>query len=114
MLPKCEPFPGPRSVLVMDNASIHHSAELDTMCHDAGVQLLYLPPYSPDLNPIEEFFAELKAFVRKTWRIKIQADAADIGTQLERFREHLQWCVNEIGCKDTNAEAHFRSSSISN
>jgi len=37
------------------------------MCRDASVKLVYLPPYSPDLNPIEEFFAELKAFIKKQW-----------------------------------------------
>lgn len=35
------------------------------MCADAGVKLIYLPPYSPDLNPIEEFFAELKSFIQR-------------------------------------------------
>jgi Transposase and inactivated derivatives len=44
----------------MDNASFHHSGQIETMCSEAGVKLVYLPPYSPDLNPIEEFFAELK------------------------------------------------------
>lgn len=34
------------------------------MCHDAGVKLVYLPPYLPDVNPIEEFFVELKAFTK--------------------------------------------------
>jgi len=38
------------------------------MCVEAGVKLLYLSPYSPDLNPIEEFFAELKAFIRRNWQ----------------------------------------------
>jgi transposase len=37
------------------------------MCHEAGVKFMYLPPYSPDLNPIEEFVAELKAFIKKSW-----------------------------------------------
>jgi transposase len=37
------------------------------MCIEAGVKLVYLPPYSPDLNPIEEFFSELKAFIRRNW-----------------------------------------------
>jgi transposase len=32
-----------------------------------GVKLLYLPPYLPDFNPIEEFFAKLKAYIKKTW-----------------------------------------------
>jgi len=35
------------------------------MCEDAGVELAYLPPYSPDLNPIEETFAQLKAWIKK-------------------------------------------------
>lgn len=35
------------------------------MCADAGVKLIYLPPYSPDRNPIEEFFAELKSFIQR-------------------------------------------------
>jgi transposase len=35
------------------------------MCSDAGVKLMYLPPYSPDLKPIEEFFAELKALITR-------------------------------------------------
>jgi transposase len=43
-------------VLVMDNASFHHSDWVKEMCIDAGVKLMYLPPYSPDLNPIKEFW----------------------------------------------------------
>ena len=62
LLHHCRPYPEPHSVLIMDNASFHHSERIEKMCRDAGVILLYLPPYSPDLNPIEEFFAELKAF----------------------------------------------------
>lgn len=37
------------------------------MCSDAGVKLVYLPLYSPDLNPIEEFFSELKQFIKRKW-----------------------------------------------
>jgi hypothetical protein len=54
-------YPEPKSVLIMDNASFHHSGRIKALCANAGVKLLYLPPYSPDFNPIEEFFAELKA-----------------------------------------------------
>ena len=39
------------------------------MCADAGVRLIFLPPYSPDLNLIEEFFAELKAFIKREWKV---------------------------------------------
>lgn len=56
LLCHCRRWPEPKSVLVMDNASFHHSERISQMCADAGVKLVYLPPYSPDLNPIEEFF----------------------------------------------------------
>jgi transposase len=58
----------PKSVLVMDNASFHYLDTIERLCTEAGVKLAYLPPYSPDLNPIEEFFAELKAFIRWNWQ----------------------------------------------
>lgn len=54
----------------MDNASFHHSDRIEQMCLEAGVKLVYLPPYSPDLNPIEEFFAELKAFIQQNWQFQ--------------------------------------------
>ncbi|KAF0643862.1 hypothetical protein FPSE5266_07146 [Fusarium pseudograminearum] len=61
----CGRWPQPKSVLIMDNASFHHKDELESMCAEAGVELLYLPPYSPDFNPIEEYFAELENFIKK-------------------------------------------------
>jgi transposase len=68
LLHHCGRWPEPKSVLIMDNASFHHTERIIELCSNAGVKLLYLPPYSPDLNPIEEFFAELKAFVRRNWQ----------------------------------------------
>ena len=65
LLPHCNPFPGKRSVIIMDNASFHRGPEIKTACARVGVKLVYLPPYLPDLNPIKEFFVELKAFVKK-------------------------------------------------
>lgn len=61
-------WPEPKSVLVMDNASFHHSDRIEQICANAGVKSVYLPPYSPDLNPIEEVFAELKAFIKRNWK----------------------------------------------
>jgi DDE superfamily endonuclease len=65
LLQHCKPYPEPNSVLVMDNASFHRTKRIEQICAKANVKLLYLPPYSPNLNPIEEFFAELKAFIKK-------------------------------------------------
>lgn len=51
--------------LVMDNASIHNTTEVKFWIAERGHQLLFLPPYSPFLNPIEEFWAKLKDVVNK-------------------------------------------------
>jgi transposase len=67
LLHYCGRWPEPKFVLIIDNALFYYSERIEQMCLDAGVKLLYLPPYSPDLNPIEEFFAELKAFIKKQW-----------------------------------------------
>ena len=60
LFPLCGQWPEPNSILIMDDASIHHSARVKRKCQDPGVILIYLPPYSLDFNPIEEFFAELR------------------------------------------------------
>jgi transposase len=71
------------------------------MCCDAGVLLLYLPPYSPHLNPIEEFFAELKAFIKKQWRENEDSRYRD-------FKVFLEWCVDVVGGRESSAKGYFR------
>ena len=56
----------PGSVLILDNATFHKRQDTQTMISDAGHILEYLPPYSPDLNPIEHKWAQAKAIRRKT------------------------------------------------
>jgi len=56
-------------VIIMDNTSFHHTERVEQMYYNTGVKLVYLPPYSPYLNPIEEFFAELKAFIKRHWQV---------------------------------------------
>jgi transposase len=55
----------PSDVVVMDNLAAHKVAGIAEAIAAAGGSILYLPPYSPDLNPIEQFFAKLKALLRK-------------------------------------------------
>jgi transposase len=52
-------------VVVMDNLSSHKSPRVRELIEGRGCELIYLPPYSPDLNPIEEAFAKIKALLRK-------------------------------------------------
>jgi len=51
-------------VVVMDNLSAHKGHRVKRLIKDRGCQLLYLPPYSPDLNPIEEAFSKIKRLLR--------------------------------------------------
>ena len=55
----------PGDAVVMDNLSSHKGPRVREMIESAGATLLYLPPYSPDFNPIEQAFAKLKALLRK-------------------------------------------------
>ena len=53
------------TLIVLDNASFHRSRELARLVEEAGCRLLFLPPYSPDLNPIERTWAAFKKLIRK-------------------------------------------------
>ena len=55
----------PQSIIVMDNATFHKGNEMKIVIEEAGHTLLYLPPYSPDLNPIEKKWAQAKALRRR-------------------------------------------------
>ena len=55
-----------QTFVVMDNASFHKGKDMQKIIEDAGHTLLYLPPYSPDLNPIEKKWAQAKKIRRKT------------------------------------------------
>ena len=61
------PFDGynPHSIVIMDNFSIHHVPGIKEMIEETGALLLFLPPYSPDFNPIEEAFSKEKSVLRK-------------------------------------------------
>ncbi len=55
----------PGQVVILDNASFHKDEELYKIIEEHGCKLIYLPPYSPDLNPIEKFWANFKRNLRK-------------------------------------------------
>jgi transposase len=55
--------------IILDNASIHRSQELKDLCRRHGVELSYLPPYSPDMNPIEKTFSMLKSWIKRNYML---------------------------------------------
>jgi len=64
------------TVIVMDNASFHSKERLFSVAQNAGCKLIFLPPYSPKLNPIEKFWAWLKRFLRKILPSAVSFDDA--------------------------------------
>ena len=75
----------PGDVVVMDNLSSHKVAGVREAIEAAGARLLYLPPYSPDLNPIEQLFAKLKAILRAAAARSLDALCNAIAAALTRF-----------------------------
>lgn len=81
------PTLAPGDIVVMDNLSSHKGAEIRKAIEAARAELRYLPPYSPDLNPIEQAFAKLKALLRKHAERSVQALWQRIGKLLNLFTE---------------------------
>lgn len=85
------PFPGPKSVLVMDNARIHRDQETLDMITNRGMRYVFLPPYSPDYNPIELAFSAIKYRIRRDgdWmRLALQIDGDDTEVRAKLY-EHV-------------------------
>jgi transposase len=72
-------------IVVMDNLGSHKGAAVRKAIEDAGATLLYLPPYSPDFNPIEKAFSKLKALLRKAAERTVDALWERIGLLIKEF-----------------------------
>ncbi len=72
-------------IVIMDNLSSHKNPEVRAAIRAAGAKLLFLPKYSPDLNPIKQMFAKLKHLLRKAAERTIEATWRKIGQLLEQF-----------------------------
>ena len=84
----------PGDVVIMDNLGSHKGAAVRHAIREAGAKLLFLPPYSPDLNPIEQVFAKLKLLLRKAAERSVEATWQRIGTLLDAFPPHE--CANYL------------------
>ena len=72
-------------LVILDNLSSHKVAGVKEAIEGSGATLRYLPPYSPDLNPIEKLFAKLKALLRKAAQRSIDTLWNEIGALLDVF-----------------------------
>jgi transposase len=73
----------PGDVVIMDNLSSQKGPAVREMIEAAGARLLYLPPYSPDFNPIEKAFSKLKALLRKAAERKLDGLWSKIGSIIQ-------------------------------
>ena len=88
------PTLAPGDVVVMDNLGSHKSDKVRAAIRKAGARLLFLPPYSPDLNPIEQVFAKLKTLLRKAEERTVEAVWKRIGVLLDCF--HPSECASYL------------------
>ena len=92
----------PGDVVVMDNLGSHKRPGIRAAIEAVGASLLYLPPYSPDFNPIENAFAKLKAMLRKAAERTIEGLWSSIGRLIDAF--------NLTECSNFFRNAGYRSS----
>jgi transposase len=81
-------------IVVMDNLGSHKGAAVRRAIRATGAKLFFLPPYSPDLNPIEQMFAKLKTLLRKAAARSVEATWKGIGRLLKEFSP--QECANYL------------------
>jgi transposase len=76
----------PGDIVIIDNLGSHKGQAVRRAIHAGGAKLFFLPPYSPDLNPIEQAFAKLKTLLRKADERTVETTWRRIGTLLECFK----------------------------
>jgi putative transposase len=84
----------PGDIVVMDNLGSHKSVAVRQAIQAAGARLWFLPPYSPDLNPIEQAFAKIKHWMRHAQRRSVTEISNYLGTLIETIKPTE--CANYI------------------
>ena len=102
LLPHCNAYPAANSVIIMDNLNVHLGARIREAIEAHGCLLRFLPPYSPDFNPIELTFSLLKAWMRRHYRLVWPLFNND-------FEAFLAFAIETSEC-DKKAWQHFKFS----
>lgn len=93
----------PGDTVIMDNLGSHKVPGVRAAIEAVGGRLLYLPPYSPDFNPIENAFSKLKALLRKAAERSVEGLWAAIGTAVSAFSPHE--CANYFAAAGYDSDA---------
>jgi transposase len=88
------PTLAPGDIVIMDNLGSHKGKLVRRAIRAVGARLFFLPPYSPDLNPIEQVFSKLKTLLRKAAERTVTATWQRIGQLLDQFTPHE--CANYL------------------
>ena len=96
VLPQCKPG---YTVIVMDNVKLHHRRRIIELCEAWDIWLKFLLPYSPYLNPIEESFSTIKAWIKRN-----RHQAVDF----EDFGEFLTYAVSQVNIRREEVEGFFQ------
>ena len=110
-------FSGRIPIVVLDNCSIHTNLEIERVLEESGCLVRYLPPYSPDFNPIELTFNILKAWMRKNW-VSQRENFTNFGdflwyalehSKCDRFaKEQLRHAADGVYCEGNNVREFYR------
>lgn len=82
----------PGDIVILDNLGSHKAKATRQIINDAGARLWFLPPYSPDLNPIEQTFAKIKHWMRMAQKRTIEETWRHIGDLIDTIPPHQ--CAN--------------------
>jgi transposase len=86
----------PGDIVVMDNLSSHKGAPIRKAIRAAGAKLFFLPPYSPDQNPIEQTFAKLKTLLRKAGERTVTKTWQGVGKLLKEFTHRMRQLYQKL------------------
>ena len=101
LIPQMNSFDGssPNSIIIMDNCKIHHVADVIELFRSVGILVLFLPPYSPDFNPIEETFSYVKYYLKNEHLLQTIPDPLPLIKHAFKSitAEHCNSWINDCG-----------------
>ena len=93
-----QPFMNKKTLFILDNASFHKASKIEKIAKKNNSEVLYLPPYSPDLNPIEHYWHKLKTKVSKYLRDGVESISKAINRFFKKGKMILSDAIGKQTC----------------